>query len=140
MGNEFNTNDDFEPSLASVSQKKVRSKEASAQTEGQLTIDVFQTEDDVVIQSTIAGVNREDVDISVTKDMVTVKGRRAPEVNDKPVKYDYQELYWGPFSRSVILPVDVDADQAKAAIKNGILTIKLPKLIKSSVKKIRILD
>ncbi len=108
------------------------------ESEGQLTIDVFQTEDEIVIQSTIAGVSDKDLDISVTNDMVTIKGSRTPEQRIKPSDYYYQELYWGPFSRSIILPVDVDADSAKASMKNGILTIRLPKLDKIKTKRIRI--
>ncbi len=108
------------------------------ESEGQLTIDVFQTEDEIVIQSTIAGVSDKDLDISVTNDMVTIKGSRTPEQRIKPSDYYYQELYWGPFSRSIILPVDVDADSAKASMKNGILTIRLPKLDKVKTKRIRI--
>ncbi len=106
--------------------------------EGQLTVDVFQDEDDIIVQSTIAGVNPGDIDISITNDMVTIKGRRTPEQKIKPADYYYQELYWGPFSRSIILPVDVDADAAKASLKNGVLTIRLPKLEKRKTKRIRI--
>jgi len=113
-------------------------KESRQEGEGQLTIDVFQTEDDVVIQSTIAGVSDKDLDISVTNDMVTIKGTRAPEQKVKTSDYYYQELYWGSFSRSVILPVDVDADSAKASMKNGILTIRLPKLDRIRTKKIKV--
>ncbi|MBI2068755.1 MAG: Hsp20/alpha crystallin family protein [Candidatus Yanofskybacteria bacterium] len=106
--------------------------------EGHLTIDVFQTEDEVIIQSTIAGVDTNDLDISVTNDMVTIKGKRQPEDKIKPSDYYWQELYWGPFSRSIILPVDVDADAAKASMKNGLLTIRLPKMDRVRTKKIRI--
>jgi HSP20 family protein len=124
--------DNIEVTLASVK------KEPRQENEGQLTIDVFQTEDDVVIQSTIAGVSDKELDISVTNDMVTIKGARMPEQKIRPSDYYYQELYWGPFSRSVILPVDVDADNAKASMKNGILTIRLPKLDKIRTKKIKV--
>ena len=113
-------------------------KESKQVAEGHLTIDVFQTEDEIVIQSTIAGVDTNELDISVTNDMVTIKGKRAPEQKLKPSDYYWQELYWGPFSRSIILPVDVDADAAKAAMKNGLLTIRLPKLDRVKTKKIRI--
>lgn len=109
------------------------------QNDGQLTIDVFQTDDDVVIQSTIAGIDPEkDIDISITTDMVTIKGTRSPEQKIKSSDYYYQELYWGPFSRSVILPVDVDTESAKASYKNGILTVRLPKIEKIKTKKIKI--
>lgn len=113
-------------------------KESKQVAEGHLTIDVFQTEDEIVIHSTIAGVDTNDLDISVTNDMVTIKGKRAPEQKIKPSDYYWQELYWGPFSRSIILPVDVDADAAKASMKNGLLTIRLPKMDRVKTKKIRI--
>ena len=113
-------------------------KESKQVAEGHLTIDVFQTEDEVVIQSTIAGVDTNDLDISVTNDMVTIKGKRTPEQKIKPSDYYWQELYWGPFSRSIILPVDIDADAAKASMKNGLLTIHLPKMDRVKTKKLRV--
>jgi len=105
-------------------------KKVAPQNEGHLTIDVFQTEGEIVIQSTIAGADPKDIDVSVTQDVVTIKGYREPQQKIKPSNYFHRELYWGPFSRAVILPVDVDADGAKASYKNGILTISLPKLNK----------
>lgn len=106
--------------------------------EGQLTIDVYQTDADIVIKSTIAGVNPENVDVSITNDMVTIRGKRVKDEKIEAESYYYQELYWGAFSRSVILPVEVDADRAKASIKNGILTIRLPKSEKTKTKKIKV--
>ncbi len=129
---DFFEDDNLEVTLASTK------KGGRQESEGQLTIDVFQTEDDVIIQSTIAGVSDKDLDISVTNDMVTIKGTRMPEQKVRPSDYYYQELYWGAFSRSIILPVDVDADNAKASMKNGILTIRLPKLDKVRTKKIKV--
>ena len=129
---------DVEASLTAVkSGNKTKSKE---EEEGQLTVDVYQTEDDIVIKSTIAGVTAEDLDISLTNDMVTIKGIRNPDEKVKQSDYYYRELYWGPFSRSIILPEEIDADNAKASIKNGILTIRLPKLAKSKVKKIKVMS
>ena len=129
---DFFEDDNLEATLVSTK------KEPRQEGEGQLTIDVFQTEDDVVIQSTIAGVSDKDLDISVTNDSGTIKGTRMPEQKVRPSDYYYQELYWGPFSRSIILPVDVDADSAKASMKNGILTIRLPKLDRIRTKKIKV--
>ena len=120
------------------SEKKSKKEKWITETEaeGQLTIDVYQTTNDIVIKSTIAGVKPEDLDISITNDMVTIKGRRDKDEKVKPEDYYYQECYWGPFSRSVILPVDIEADKAKATMKNGILTIRLPKAEKVKTKKI----
>lgn len=132
MNDFYSEDNELTPVLASTK------KPAKSDYDGQLTVDVFQTEDDIVIQSTIAGVNQEDIDISVTNDMVTIKGRRTPPDKVRANDYYYQELFWGPFSRSVILPEDVDSDKAKASMKNGLLTIRLPKLSKLRTKKIRI--
>lgn len=109
-----------------------------SESEGQLTIDVYQTPNEIVIKSTIAGVKPENIDISITNDMITIKGRRQKDEEVKEEDYYYQECYWGPFSRSVILPVDVEADRAEASMKNGILTIRLPKIEKVKTKKIPI--
>lgn len=113
-------------------------QEADEGEEGQLTIDVYQTPSDVVIKSTVAGVKPEDIDISFTNDMITVRGKRKKEEEISTEDYYYQELYWGAFSRSVILPVEVDVDKAKAEIKNGILTVRLPKSEKIKTKKIKV--
>ena len=113
-------------------------EEAEGGEEGQLTIDVYQTDSDIIIKSTIAGVNPENIDVSITNDMVTIRGKRIKDEEVIAENYYYQELYWGAFSRSVILPVEIDADRAKATIKNGILSIKLPKSEKVKTKKIRV--
>lgn len=106
--------------------------------EGQLTIDVYQTENDIVIKSTIAGVKPEDLDVSINNDMVTIKGERKNEEEVENGNYYYQECYWGGFSRSVLLPVDVIPEKADAALKNGILTIRLPKADTTKTKKIQV--
>ena len=95
---------------------------------GILTLDVFQKKNDIVVKSAIAGVAGKDLDISITNDSVTITGTRKEEEREKDKDYFYQELYWGTFSRKVILPEEVDANEAKATLKNGILTIVLPKL------------
>ncbi len=106
------------------------------QEEGQLTLDIFQVDEYIVIQSTIAGVSRNDIDISITDDMVTIRGERKKNPQIKVANYFYEEVFYGAFSRSVILPEEVDSDEATASIKNGVLTIKLPKKLKT--KKIAI--
>jgi len=107
-------------------------------SEGQLTIDVYQTDNDIVIKSTIAGVKPEDLDVSINNDMVTIRGDRKNEEKVEGENYYYQECYWGTFSRSVILPVEVLADKAEASMKNGILTIRLPKADTTKSKKIQV--
>ena len=106
--------------------------------EGELALDAYQTKDDVVVQSTIAGVKPEDLDITVGSNMVTIQGerKRSEEINQGD--YFYQECYWGGFSRSLTLPVEVDADRAQADIKDGVLTLVLPKASRSKIKKIKV--
>lgn len=106
--------------------------------EGQLTLDVYQTKDNVIIKSTIAGVKSEDLDITIANDMVTIKGERKKEEEVRDEDYFYQECYWGPFSRSIILPVDIDVEGVSAELKDGILTVVLPKAAKAKTKKIKV--
>lgn len=107
-------------------------------SEGQLTLDVYQTENDIVIKSTIAGVKPEDLDVSINNDMVNIRGERRNEEEVTEDNYYYQECYWGSFSRSVILPADVIPEKSEASMKNGILTIRLPKAATNKTKKIQV--
>ena len=106
--------------------------------EGALNIDMYQTKDNVVIKSTIAGVRPQDIDITVANDMVSIKGTRQKEENISQEDYFYQECYWGTFSRSVIIPVDIDSEHIEADLKDGILTIIIPKAAKAKTKKIKV--
>lgn len=106
--------------------------------EAQLTIDVFETPENIIIKSMVAGVKPDDLDVTITHEMVTVKGHRKEEERVEREKYFYQELYWGSFSRSVLLPKEVDPDKVEAVIKDGILTIKIPKINKEKVQKVKI--
>ncbi len=104
--------------------------------EGVLTLDVYRTPTEVIIESAIAGVNPKDIDIDVTTDSITIKGQRHHDKELKDEDYDLQECYWGRFSRSIILPEEVDAESAKADFRNGILTIRLPKKSKQKSRKL----
>lgn len=106
--------------------------------EGQLAIDAFQTDDSVVVKAPIAGVKPDDLEISVTDEAVSIKGKRHEEKEITKDNYLVQECYWGTFSRSYTLPIAVDSEKAKAALKNGILTITIPKLEKSKRKIIKV--
>jgi HSP20 family protein len=106
--------------------------------EGQLTIDMYQTKDNVIIKSTIAGVKPEDIDVTIANDMVTIRGERKRDFDASSEDYFYQECYWGSFSRSVVLPVDVDIENVSADLKDGILTVILPKAAKAKAKKVRV--
>ncbi len=106
--------------------------------EGQLAVDVFQTPSEIIIQAVVAGVKPDELDVSITQDMVTLRGRRQKQREILGEDYYYQELYWGAFSRSILLPQEVDADSSEATLKNGILSIKLPKLDKNRVQKLKV--
>jgi HSP20 family protein len=95
--------------------------------EGQLSIDVYQTPDKIIVKSTIAGVKPEDIDISINNDMLTIRGKREMNEQIKEQNYLYRECYWGSFSRSIILPVEIETDKIEAFLENGVLTVTLPK-------------
>jgi HSP20 family protein len=100
---------------------------AQAQTEGQLAVDMYQTEHDIVIKAPIAGVPEKDIDITVQPEQVIIRGERKEEKLVDEDQYHMHECFWGSFSRMVMLPVEGDPDKARATFKNGILTIKIPK-------------
>lgn len=142
---------DLEPQIEMVkssalptSQKKSSKRSESGlselleEGEGQLSIDVYQTPTEIVVESTIAGVKPEDLDIDITNESVTIKGRRVKETRVSDEDYFYQECYWGKFSRSIILPQEVDAENAEASLKNGVLTIRLPKIDRQKSKKLKV--
>ncbi len=109
-----------------------------AEEEGQLTIDVYQTATDIVIKSMVSGVKPEDLDIAITRDMVTIKGKRETERFVKDEDYYHQELYWGSFSRSIMLPAEIEVEEAEAIEKHGLLIIKLPKIDKNKQTRLRV--
>ncbi len=98
----------------------------SVSDDGQLAVDVFRDGDDLVIVSLLAGVKSEDLDISIHGDLLTVRGTRVNPKRIAEEKWYSRECYWGPFSRSIVLPYDVDADRITASISNGILEIRIP--------------
>lgn len=122
-------------STPTPSRSEWREEEAG---EGQLSVDVYQSPDDIVIRAHVAGVRPEDLDISITRDMVTIKGKReeAREVEDD--NYFYKELYWGTFSRTILLPQEIDVEAAEASEKHGLLTLRLPKIDKERQTKLKV--
>ena len=114
-------------------------KETWLEPVGQLAVDVYQTENELVIQSAIAGVKPEDLDISLEGDVITISGERKRPVEEKG-DYFSQECYWGKFSRQIILPVEVDPNRIEASLKDGILTIRTTKLQKEKKRRIVVKD
>jgi HSP20 family protein len=109
-----------------------------AEAEGQLAVDVYQTKENVVIKAPIAGVSVDDIDIEVAEDVVTIRGERKEETEVDREHYYVQECYWGSFSRSVILPTSTIAEKAAASLKDGVLTVTIPKVAQDKVKKIKV--
>jgi HSP20 family protein len=106
--------------------------------DGELPVDMYQTRDTIVIRALVAGVNPEDLNISITRDMVTLQGQRE-EVQEAPEEdYYHRELFWGSFSRSIVLPEEIIIDEAEAKEKHGLLEIILPKLDKGRSAKLQV--
>lgn len=100
-------------------------------TDGQLAVDVFETDTEIVIMSTVAGVRKEDLDIDMNGDMITIRGtRRHRYQNISEENYFIKECFWGSFSRSIILPADIQHDRVSALLENGVLIVRLPKSTK----------
>jgi len=95
--------------------------------DGELVVDVYETDSSFVVLAAIAGVLIKDMDISIEKDMMVIKGNRCDPHNHSGKKYFYQECYWGPFSRKIVLPENIDIEEADAQMEKGLLTIKIPK-------------
>jgi len=95
--------------------------------DGELVVDVYETNSEFVVLAAIAGIQIKDIDISLEKDMMIIKGNRCDPHNDPDKKFFYQECYWGPFSRKIILPENINIDDADAQMDKGVLTIKIPK-------------
>ncbi len=108
------------------------------ESDGQLTVDVYQTPTEIVIKAMVAGVRTEDLDINITRDMVTLRGKREESADAQDQDYFHRELYWGTFSRTIMLPEEIEVEEAEAVERHGLLTIKLPKIDKAKQNKLRV--
>jgi len=134
----------FAPKIISVTEEEssnvadINSEETKKkkwfEPEGQLAVDFYQTTKDFVVQTAIAGIDSQDLEILIEKDTVIIRGRREKPLESANVDYFYQECYWGPFSREIILPQEVDTNRSEANMKDGILTIKMAKVDKEKRK------
>ena len=134
----------FKKSKNKVSDKKESSEEIEIKSEewleaeGELAVDMYQTDEKIIIEAPVAGVEIEDLDITVEDDTIKIKGKRNRLEKAKKRDYLLQECYWGSFSREIILPVEVNGEKAEAEKKQGILLIKIPKLTPKTKRKIKI--
>jgi HSP20 family protein len=106
--------------------------------DGELSVDVYQTPTHIVVKAMIAGVKPEDLDVTITRDMVTIRGKREQHTESQSGEFFFQELYWGSFSRTIVLPQEVEVEEAEAVEKHGLLIIRLPKLDKGRQAKLRV--
>lgn len=107
--------------------------------EGQLAVDVVNTEQELVIVATMAGTKPEEIELHLHNDFLTIRGVRQSPVTHS-AEHFFQECFWGPFSRTIVLPVDVKAEMARAEYRNGLLTIYLPKVRPANTIPIMVLD
>ena len=106
--------------------------------EGELSVDVYQNQNEIIIKTMVAGVKPEDLDVSISRDMVTIKGKRETEKTIADDDFFHKELYWGTFSRTIVLPQEIDVDSSEALEKHGLLIIKLPKLDKNRSTRLKV--
>jgi HSP20 family protein len=114
-----------------------REEEKWPEPEGELAVDMYQTDEELVIQSTIAGIKSEDLNLYLEGDMLFIEGERKKPTEEKG-DYFLQECYWGRFSRKIVLPVEINPDKISATFKDGILTIRIQKVSKERRRKILI--
>ncbi|MER3406821.1 MAG: Hsp20/alpha crystallin family protein [Patescibacteria group bacterium] len=124
-------NEEFQPS-------NPMSEELHLENEGTLSVDIYYKDNNLVIVSPIAGTSKENIEIIVQGDVLIIKGRRSAPENIEEEDYLRKECFWGPFSRTIVLPKSVDKNNIKAFYENGILIIKIPKTTEEDLKKISI--
>ena len=117
--------------------KNIEDKKWSS-PEGELAVDVYQTDKEIVVCSAVAGVKAEELDISVNNDVLSIKGKREKPDQEEGANHFIQECYWGRFSRRIIIPDEIDPSRIDASMKDGILTIRIPRIIREPNKPIKV--
>lgn len=113
--------------------------EEEAAVPGQLAVDVYETKEKLVVKARTAGVNKNDLDVSIADNTLSIRGTLSAGNEDDVVNYFVQECYWGEFSRSIALPIAVKEDEIEAVLKDGVLTVSFTKVKQDTVKKIQVL-
>ena len=106
--------------------------------DAELTVDVYQTPTDIIVQTMVAWVRPEDLELTIARDLITIKGKREESRTIDEENYFTKELYWGTFSRTISLPQEIDPEEAEATEKHGLLTIKLPKIDKDRKTSVKV--
>lgn len=131
-------NDNQQPAAApSVAEDEWAEDEADVP--GQLAVDVYETKTKLVVKARTAGVNKNDLDVSISDNQLTIRGTLSAGTEDGVENYFLQECYWGEFSRTIALPVPVKEEEIEAVLKDGVLTISFGKVQQDTVKKIQVL-
>jgi HSP20 family protein len=112
--------------------------EESAAVGGELSVDVINTPSEIIIKAMVAGVKPQDLDVQISRDMITITGSREESNEVSEQDYYHKELYWGAFSRNILLPEEIDVELAEAKEKHGLLEIRLPKIDKGRKTKLQI--
>lgn len=149
-GDAFDSFDDELPVAATTARKEANGRangsaaraaaldDSASGDEGQLPVDVHQTGGDIIIRAFVAGVRPDELNISISRDMVEISGSRMEREQTAGTDYFTRELFWGQFSRTILLPQEVDVDASSASAKDGLLTIILPRLDKAKQTKLRV--
>lgn len=117
--------------------KKIEDKKWSS-PEGELAVDVYQTDKEIIVRSAVAGVKPEDLDISVEDDVLIIKGSRKAPLEEENSSFFLKECYWGDFSRRIIITDEIDPSRIDASMKEGILTVRIPRIVREPKKPIKV--
>lgn len=106
--------------------------------EAELAVDVYQTHSEIIVQTMVAGVKPDAIDLTIARDMITIRGKREENKNIDEENYFTKELYWGSFSRTILLPQEIEPEETEATEKNGLMTIKLYKIDKEKKMNVKV--
>jgi len=136
----YEDEEEFEQPVAPISRTQAPEKvqDIVEHGDGQLAVDVVNTDDALIVRAMLAGVKASDIDIDITRDMVTIRGTREEDQEITLEDYYHRELFWGSFSRNIILPEEIDVEEAEAVEKHGLITLHLPKLDKNRKTKLAV--
>ena len=129
---------DDEPVAAPVVTTTTTAEEEYDTVPGQLAVDVYETEEKLVVKARTAGVNKNDLDVSIADGVLTISGTLSSGDDTAATQWHVQECYWGEFSRTLVLPVAVKEDAVEAVLKDGVLAISFDKVKQEQAKKIQI--
>ena len=132
-------NEEKRPSIKSAGNEELwNASDEEIEGDGELALDVYQTANDIVVQTFVAGVRPEDLEINITRDMLTIKGKRHENRTIQNDDFFSKELYWGTFSRSVALPQEIEPEESEAMERHGLLTVRMPKIDKNKRSNLKV--